>query len=209
MEKSRRYSALPFVAITVVYAVFAGGFVDWMAGWSAAARHLIPWMLLLVFPVAAGVEYVSTRPRGRWLLVPLVALSLVGALLSLSFTPWFPEHYASPFGQLVLPMLAKGFAAPTLAASADLAARPIALAGTALFIFAATVYALTALVQTDKPKALLPVAMGGVVILQIALLWATAAPLTHEEQKVQSQILERLGYDPSEREARGVDVPPW
>jgi hypothetical protein len=209
MEKARRYSSLPFVALTIVYAFFAGGFVDWMAGWSAAARHLIPWMLLLVFPVASGIEYVSNQPRVRWLLVPLVALSLVGALLSLSFSPWFPEHYASPFGQLVLPMLAQGFAAPTLFASADLAARPFALAGTVLFVTAATVYAVTTLVQTDKPRVLVPAAMVAVIALQIALLWTAASPLTHEEQKVQSQVLERLGYDQPNRESRGVHVAPW
>ncbi len=207
MERLHRGSALPFVGLTLVYAFFAGGFVDWMAGWSAAARHLVPWMMLSVFPVAAGVEYVANRPRGRWLLVPLVALSLVGALLSLSFTPWFPEHYGSPFGQLVLPMLSQGFAAPTLLASADLTARPFALAATALFIGAAAVHAVAALVPTGKARAL--AAVLAVAVLQIGVLWATAAPLSHEDRKVQSQVLERLGYDQPDREARGVHVPPW
>lgn len=207
MERVRRHSALPFLALTLVYAFFAGGFVDWMAGWSAAARHLIPWMLLSIYPVAAGVEYLANNARGRWLLVPLVALSLVGALLSLSFTPWFPEHYASPFGQLVLPMLGQGFAAPTLFASADLAARPLALTGTALFITVATVCAVAKLIDTDMQRAL--AAVVAVAALQVGLLWVTATPLTHDDQKVQSQVLERLGYDQRDREARGVHVTPW
>ncbi len=209
MEVARKHSALPFVALTLVYAFFAGGFVDWMAGWSAAARHLIPWMLLSIFPVAAAVNWLSDHGRGRWLLVPLVALSLVGAVLSLSFTPWFPEHYSSPLGQVVLPMLAQGFAAPTLFASADLAARPLALALTALFITAATAWALTKLVETDGRRALVPAALLVVVVMQVALLWSVAAPLSHEDLKVQSQVLERLGYDQPDREARGVDIPPW
>ncbi len=209
MEVARKFSALPFLALTLVYAFFAGGFVDWMAGWSAAARHLIPWMVLSIFPVAAGVDYLSNHARGRWLLVPLVGLSLVGAVLSLSFTPWFPEHYSSPLGQVVLPMLAQGFAAPTLFASENLAARPWALAATALFITAATAWALTRLVPSERPKALVPAALVTVVVLQVALLWAVAAPLSHEDQKVQSQVLERLGYDQPDREARGVAVPPW
>ena len=207
MEIARRFSALPFVTATVLYAFFAGGFVDWMAGWSAAARHLIPWMMLAVFPVAAAVDWMARGWRRRWVLVPVVALSMVGALLSLALTPWFPEHFSSPFGQVVLPMLAQGFAAPTLFASADLAARPLALAGVAMVIAGATVHALSALIDVSRRRVLGVVL--AVVGAQIGLLWATAAPLTYEDQKVQSQVLERLGYDQPDREARGVDVGPW
>ena len=207
MEVARRGSSLPFVALTVVYAFFAGGFVDWMAGWSAAARHLIPWMVLAVFPVAAAIDHLAERRRTRWLLVPLVATSLVGALLSLSFSPWFPEHFSSPFGQVVLPMLGQGFAAPTLLASADLAARPWALAATALLITGATAHALGRLLRTTTLRAFAGIA--AVAALQVLLLLATAKPLNHDDQTVQSQVLERLGYDQEEREARGVTVTPW
>lgn len=212
MERDRRGSAQPFVALTVAYGLLGAGFVDWMAGWSAAARHLVPWMMLAIFPVAAGIEHLSERPRGRWLLVPLVASSLVGTLLSLGLTPWFPEHYSAPLGQLVLPMLRHGFAAPTLLASSDLAARPLALAGTAVFAVVATAGALASLVGDGRSR--LPVAGVGAAVpvvatMHIALLAATAAPLSYEEQQIRSQVLERLGYDQAEREARGVDVPPW
>lgn len=207
IERTRKHSSLPFVALTVLYVLFAAGFVDWMAGWSAAARHLIPWILLSIFPLAAAIEHLAGSARGRWLLLPLVAMSLTGALLSLALTPWFPEHFVSPIGQLVLPTLRQGFAAPTLPASADLAARVYALAGVALFIGGATVWATAELVGVSRRRVALAVV--AISLFWAGLQWATAPPLSPDEQQVRSQVVDRLGYDQPAREARGVDVPPW
>lgn len=207
MARSQTRSAWPFVALTALYVFFAAGFVDWQAGWSAAARHLLPLVLVSIYPLAAGVEDLAGRRRWRWLLLPLVALSLTGAVLSIGLSPFFPEHFSSPLGQLVLPMLSQGFAAPTLAASAALEARPAALAVTVLVAFVATSWGVMTLVGARR--AWLPAVLFGLSVGWAGLLWSTAPPLAYDVEQARSQVLDRVGYDQHAREARGVDVPPY
>ncbi len=199
MEKARKHSSLPFVALSALYVLFAAGFVDWQAGWSAAARHLLPAVVLSIFPVAAAVEYLVEQGRRQWLLLLCVALSLTGTVLSVSLTPFFPEHFSSPLGQLVLPSLSQGFAAPTLLASANLSARGYAVAGAAVLVTGATLWAVIKLVGTTKPKALAPVAVAVIALLYAGFIWGSAQPLAQDQKQMRGTVLDRIGYGSTER----------
>jgi len=199
MERARRHSSLPFVALTVIYVGFAAGFIDWQAGWSAAARHLLPLIILCVFPLAAAVEYMAQDGWRRWLLLVFAALSVTGALLSVSITPFFPEHFQSPLGQLVLPLLSEGFAAPTLLVSANLPARSLALAAVAVLALGAVTWALVSLAGPSRSRAAVAAALVATVLVYVGLLRGLAPPLQEDQQEMQRQVLDRIGYGPTDR----------
>ena len=105
---------VPLTAAGIVYVSFAAGFVDWQAGWCAAARHLVPVIPLLAIPTMVAM---SAMARRRWtllLLTALIALSATRTLLTIVITPFFPPEFSHPLSQFVLPSLRDGVAAPNL-----------------------------------------------------------------------------------------------
>jgi hypothetical protein len=110
-------AAAPMLVAAVVYIAFAAGFVDWQAGWGAAARHLVPLVPLLAIPSLTAAAELARRPWSLLLLVVLATTSAVHALLTLTLTPFFPPTFSRPLSQLVLPSLLDGAWAPTLPGS--------------------------------------------------------------------------------------------
>ena len=94
-------------AITI-YVLFAAGFVDWEAGWCAAARHLVPIVPLLAIPVLYALMNLDAGRWGNGLVAVLIALSGVNAALCIALTPFFPPQFTAPLAQLVLPSLTDG-----------------------------------------------------------------------------------------------------
>jgi len=116
----RRYGlrdAAPLAAAAVLYITFAAGFVDWQAGWCAAARHLVPVIPLLVIPTMVAMSAMAKQRSTLLLLTFMATLSAWRILLSIAVSPFFPPEFSHPLSQFVLPSLRNGVAAPNLVSS--------------------------------------------------------------------------------------------
>src|SRR5262249_23770582 len=72
MWHERKREAQILLAAIVAYLFFATGFYDWPGGWSAAARHVVPLLPVLVLPFIIGDNELIRRPYGA-LALPLLA----------------------------------------------------------------------------------------------------------------------------------------
>lgn len=198
LEKIKKYISLPYTALGILYLLFASGFSDWQAGWSAAARHLVPCILIFIFPFAKAIDFISQakekNKRLHWILICGSAFSMVGSILSLSLTPYFPEHFTSPLGQLVLPGMADGYFAATLLSGANLAFRGFAIGFLSIFILGAVTWSLLGLMGTLKNKIFIPLSLILFAIIYTGIIWSTAEPLTVDQQKMRNDVLRDLGY---------------
>ncbi|MGD8440727.1 MAG: hypothetical protein PVG53_09335, partial [Holophagae bacterium] len=114
---ARRFGSrviLPLITAALGYFGFAAGFVDWQAGWCAAARHLTPVVPVLLIPVLTAASAARRSPTWSALVAVLAAVSVVRVALTVVLTPFFPPEFSHPLTQLVVPSLAQGFAAPTV-----------------------------------------------------------------------------------------------
>ncbi len=198
MEREKRTSSYSYIALGIVYLLFAAGFSDWQAGWSAAARHLVPCILIFIFPFAKAVEFITQEDKNQALRLALlysVGFSLTGSLLSLSLTPFFPEHFSSPLGQLVLPAMADGFFAPTLLSGDGLASRGYAIGLVSLISFGAVTWVLLGLMSPLKIKVVVPISLILASALYAGVIWCTAQPLANDQLQMRREVLRHIGYD--------------
>ena len=113
-RRSGSRAVLPLITATLAYFGFAAGFVDWQAGWCAAARHLTPVIPVLLIPVLTAAAAARRSPAWSGLVAALAAISVARVGLTVVLTPFFPPEFSHPLTQLVVPSLAQGFAAPTV-----------------------------------------------------------------------------------------------
>jgi hypothetical protein len=183
----------PLTVAIIVYVLFAAGFVDWEAGWCAAARHLVPIVPLLAIPVLFALVNLGT---GRWwnsFVAVLIALSGVNAALCIALTPFFPPQFTSPLAQLVLPSL-KDSAGLHNIVSATIGLSPIYVV---IAIGAATVAALawaSSLVLRLPKRWLIAVFAATVAAQLLWLSWHGASP-SPEVEFMRAQVLRRLGHN--------------
>lgn len=209
MERQKKYSSFPYVLLGGIYLLFAAGFSDWQAGWSAAARHLVPCILIFIFPFAAAITYITEGQEKtktlRWVLLCLAALSMVCSLLSVSLTPFFPEHFSSPLGQLVLPAMADGFFAPTFLSGEDLFIRGYVIGLIALLLFYAVTKSLFFLMSPLKMRFLVPVILLFVSVFYSAFIWGIASPLPEDAKQIRQDVLRDIGYVSQVRKEHDCD----
>lgn len=198
MERQTKGSSLPYITLAILYLWFASGFSDWQAGWSAAARHLLPCVLIFIFPFANAILFFVSENQNKriytFILFCVASFSLTTIFLSISLTPFFPEHFSSPIGQLVLPAMAEGYFAPTLLVSMDTLMRGYFLLLLWFLCFGAVSFCLTKLLGPFKYKIILPMAILIVSIAYGCLIWGLASPLTEEERQVRGDVLRHIGY---------------
>jgi hypothetical protein len=192
-QSDRAGVCLSFSA-AIAYVMFAAGFVDWEGGWSAAARHLVPLLVVLFVPLTAGIASTMRGPRGCVVVAALAGISLSAALLSIAVTPYFPEHFDNPLGQVVLPSLLEGNAmrnlisdwtgAPTAVVFAAYAAAAVAIVGLALdWLVRPTRWRI-------RVWAAFLIAIGG----HVAILRMSSIPPTQQIEQQRSALLRHLGY---------------
>jgi hypothetical protein len=198
MEQDKKSSSFPYVALGVLYIWFAAGFSDWQAGWSAAARHLVPCLFIFLFPFARALEYFATVGKKYsllpWTMLVVTGFSITGSFLSVSLSPFFPEHFSSPLGQLVLPAMADGFFAPTPLFGAHLSLRAYGIFLLLIFEFSAVSIALLGLIKTIRVKVIVPVGLISSAFLYATLIWVLSEPLGEEELNVRRDVLRHIGY---------------
>ncbi len=178
-------------AITI-YVLFAAAFVDWEAGWCAAARHLVPIVPLLAIPVL----YALVNLGGEWwwnsLAAILIALSGVNAAFCIALTPFFPPQFTAPLAQLVLPSLTDGVGLHNIV-SAALGVPPIFVV---IAIGATTVTALgwASSLVLRLPRRWVVAIFAATVAAQLLWLSWQGAGQTAEVELMRAQVLRRLGH---------------
>ncbi len=191
----------PLVAAIAVYVLFAAGFVDWEAGWCAAARHLVPVVPLMAILAVWALEILFENTWGTVLAAVLIAISATHALLSIALTPFFPPEFDNPLATLVVPSLADGALAPNLlSAAAGLHPQPsfviLIIGVTAILGWA--VYHLARGRRLWMPL-LLPIS---IAIAVWGLSWQ-ASKATAEDEAMRAQMLRYLGHSSTAAEIEG------
>jgi hypothetical protein len=193
MVKGRGWrDAGPLLAAVVTYVCFAAGFVDWTAGWCAAARHLVPIIGLLTVIALYGAGSLAENRFGAVLVAVLIAVSGTHAVLSIALTPYFPPEFSAPFAQLVLPSLADGAGFSNLLSSVLRIPPWIAVilgSATALSTLAWATSHLTG--QTPwRPAGIF---LATAIFLLSVYWWQGSSPST-EIELMRAQMLRRLGH---------------
>jgi hypothetical protein len=182
----------PLTAAIIVYVLFAAGFVDWEAGWCAAARHLVPIVPLLAIPVLYTLVNLGTQRWWNSLVAVLIAFSGVNAALCIALTPFFPPQFTSPLAQLVLPSLLEGTGLHNIV-SATIGLPPIYVV---IAIGAATIATLgwASSLVLRLPKRWVAAVFATAITAQLLWLsWQGASP-SPEVEFMRAQVLRRLGH---------------
>ena len=213
MVGRRRPQTWPLIALTVVYTGVAAGFVDWEGGWCAAARHLVPALPLLIFPVAEALDAMQRWLWSRVAAVVLVGMSLSNAVLTVAVTPFFPEDATFPLAQIALRSLLDGAVTPNLYSDAFGLSRPVALGLVAVLAVTLVVVALLGLFPGRRGRLWIPLLVPVVVVLWAGLNWAVAPAPERRQEATRAVILHRLGYPDLAQElwqdaTRGLRPPP-
>jgi hypothetical protein len=192
VEKRGWRDAGPILTAITAYVLFAAGFVDWPAGWCAAARHLVP-----IVPLAAAVALFASAKLAehRWgsaIVVILITISSTNALLSIALTPYFPPEFSAPLAQLVLPSLADGAGFSNLLSSGIGIAPPLVVILIGVILVAALIWATGHLMQERKAW-LSAISLTTVAVLLLIYSWQGSAPRP-ETEIMRSQVLRRLGH---------------
>jgi hypothetical protein len=182
----------PILTAITAYVLFGAGFVDWPAGWCAAARHLVP-----IVPIAAAVSLFAAAKLAehRWgaaIVSILTAISGVNALLTIALTPYFPPEFGAPLAQLVLPSLADGAGFSNLFSSGTGIAPAVAVILIGVMVVAALIWA-TGRLARDRRIWLPAISLTAVGILLLIYSWQGSAP-SAETELMRSQVLRRLGH---------------
>jgi hypothetical protein len=183
---------IPLVVAVGLYTLFAAGFVDWQAGWCAAARHLVPLVPLLLIPTSAAMLAMLRHRWGAIVAAVLAALSVTRAALTVAISPFFPPEFSDPLRQLVVPGLRDGAATPNLITWLTGTPAPaVVIAGTAMAV-AAVIWALVAIEQSRWRRIL--VAFLITVLAQLGGLARPSAPPDPDREALRAQWLARLGH---------------
>ena len=193
VEKRGWRDAGPILAAVMAYAIFASGFVDWPAGWCAAARHVLP-----IVPIATITAFFASRNllERRWgaaIVVVLISISAANALLTIALTPFYPPEFGAPLAQLVLPSLADGAGFSNLLSSWLGIAPPAVAILTGVTVFALVLWSVGRLVRGGRLR-LAAISLTTIVVLLLSYSWQGSAP-TAETEVMRSQVLRRLGHD--------------
>ncbi|MEJ2580409.1 MAG: hypothetical protein P8127_02040 [Acidobacteriota bacterium] len=182
----------PILGAISLYVFFATGFVDWHAGWCAAARHLVPVLPLALVTALIGL---SESSNGQWRAaagVILVSISATHAVLSIALTPFFAPEFTAPFAQLVMPSLldGAGFANLLSIASGVAPVAVVILLGVITAI--AVVQSLLRIIEGQRLW-FAGVSLATVFTLLLIYSWG-ASRQTAEIEIMRSQVLRRLGH---------------
>jgi len=193
MVKTRGWrDAGPILMASVAYVLFAAGFVDWQAGWCAAARHLIPIVPLAAAIALLGAAGLSEHRWGAAIVVILITVSGANAVLSIALTPSFPPEFGAPLAQLVLPSLADGAGLSNLLSSGIGIAPTVVVILIGVIVIAALIWATGRLVP-DLHILRSALSLTTVAVLVLIYSWQGSAPAMDTEI-MRSQVLRRLGH---------------
>jgi hypothetical protein len=197
----------PVLAALATYVLFAAGFVDWTAGWCAAARHLTPIVGLLVVLALPAVNVLADHRLGIVVVTVLAVSSTLNTVLTVALTPFFPPEFDRPLTQLVVPSLADGFAAPNIVSAVFGVPAVWVWAAAATIAICAVTWGVVICAPHRARWVVSTAALSAV--LYIAILTAQAFPTQPELEGFRSMTLDVLGHVETDEPATSTfDVEP-
>ncbi len=182
----------PIVTAISVYVLFAAGFVDWTAGWCAAARHLVPIIpLALVVALDAAVRLARNR-WGAVIVAVLVAVSTTCTVLTVVLTPFFPPEFSTPLAQLVLPSLIDGAGFPNILSSAFGVGPVVVAVFVGFVVTGGAAWAASSLARHQPPW--LPVVSVATAVTVVAALAWQGSTAGNDLRMMRAEVLRRLGH---------------
>jgi hypothetical protein len=100
-------------SVMIATLLFIAGFRGWRGGWSVGPRYILELAGILAVGAVDGVGRLPRRARLP-LLMALVSVSVLHSGLAGSFFPHLPDVLRAPVGELVLPLIARGFCPDSL-----------------------------------------------------------------------------------------------
>ncbi|HUS63602.1 MAG TPA: hypothetical protein VMZ28_03625 [Kofleriaceae bacterium] len=102
-------------SVMVIYLLFISSLSFWRGGWQVGPRYITAMLPFAIVPVAVAIEAAWAATGRRAILLRGGAVALVGAsmiiyALSAALFPHFPETFKNPVHELVLRLLAAGYA---------------------------------------------------------------------------------------------------
>jgi hypothetical protein len=102
-------------SVMVIYLLFISSLSFWQGGWEVGPRYITAMLPFAMVPVAVAIEAACSATGRRAIVLRGGAVALVGAsmmiyALSAALFPHFPETFANPVHELVLRLLADGYA---------------------------------------------------------------------------------------------------
>jgi hypothetical protein len=124
-----RVDVVVVVGVVLGFILFIAGFRGWRGGWSVGPRYILELAGVLAVCAVDGVGVLPRRSRLP-LLMTLVVVSVLHSGLAGAFFPHLPDVLRAPVGELLLPLIARGFCPDSLplwlGASASFAAFVVA-----------------------------------------------------------------------------------
>jgi hypothetical protein len=198
VKKDGWRDAGPMLTASITYILFASAFVDWQAGWCAAARHLTPMVPLLTIAALHGLVALAASSRGALMTAILMAASGIHAALTIVLTPFFPPQFGLPFAELVLPSLADGAGFWNVVSSVS-GAPPIAVVIACVLVAVGAMVWAAGKIARHPNRWLTTAPVLTVTALLLLNTWLGSHP-TREVELMRSQVLRRLGHvDAAER----------
>jgi hypothetical protein len=112
-RRGGRFETIVVVVVVVSFLLFIAGFRGWRGGWSVGPRYILELAGILAVFVVDGLRFLPTR--WRWpLLASSVMVSVLHAGLAGAFFPHLPDVLRAPVGELVLPLVWRGFSPESL-----------------------------------------------------------------------------------------------
>src|SRR5262249_32989240 len=99
---------------TVLQLVVAAGYPDWYGGARRGPPAILPLLPLLVWPLPAGIDALSSLAGGALIAGVLGVSSLLFFALPLATFPFFPEHHANGLRDIAWFLAQDGVVAPNL-----------------------------------------------------------------------------------------------
>ena len=97
------------VCVIAAYLWFIAGFRGWRGGWSVGPRYVLELVGLLSAFVVDGARLLPSRMR-HGVVFSLVGIGVAHSGLPGAFFPHLPDVLQQPIGELLLPLIARGFA---------------------------------------------------------------------------------------------------
>jgi hypothetical protein len=196
----------PILIAIVCYVLFAASFVDWPAGWCAAARHLVPIVPLAVVVALFAVTQLTAQRWSAAIVVMMIAVSGTHTVLTIVLTPFFPPEFGAPLGQLVLPSLADGAGFANILSSVFGVAPTSIVVLTGVIAAGFLIWASNRLVG-DRGWWPAPVSVTIIAVLLLVLNWqASSAPA--DTELMRAQMLRRLNHTEIADRIEGAIVSP-
>lgn len=109
LPRARRVEQLVVMGVVMAFLLFIGGFRGWRGGWSVGPRYILELAGILAVFVFDGARLLPRRLR--WpIVLSAVGVGVLHSGLAGAFFPHLPDVLRAPVGELVLPLVWRGFA---------------------------------------------------------------------------------------------------